>query len=389
MKILFIISVFLCNIISAQILYVQKTYRLPKFIKESSGICKMPDGKFLTFNDSGNSTDIYVLDNTAQLVNIIKLKGVKNIDWEAVSACDNTVYVADIGNNYNYRNVFELYRFTYNTKEIELIADKITFTYKHNIIQNKNLWGHHYDSEAILCYKNNLYLFSKNRSRPYNGICYLYKINLNNNNVIVPVDSINLGTSGFFSNSVTDAALSPSGKKLALITTKKIFLFYDFDEAYFFKGKYAIFTFDKFTQKEGVCFLNNDTLVVTDENNRFLPGGNMYYYDVGSYFNGCKTYRIPQIEQVYFKITPQNKANEYRCALKIKFSNKFINTDTINIEIHTPEKGKVFLFKTVVINNTCNYVIPFAINKTFATQKLFLRIYHHNKLIYSSKIYNV
>ena len=324
MKYLFIIVAFLHNTLTAQILYVQKSVALPKFISESSGVCKMPDGNFLTFNDSGNSSDIYVLDSIGNYIKTIKLKGANNIDWEAISVCYNMVYLADIGNNINNRNIFELYYFKYNINDTDFNAEKIIFTYKNNIFLTKSQWGHNFDAEAIICLDRNIYLFSKNRTNPYNGICYLYKINTSHiSSSLVPIDSIVVGTKGFFSNSITDAAISPSGKTLALITTKKIYLFYDFKEDEFFRGKHAEFTFDKFTQKEGVCFLNEDTIIVTDENHHFIPGGKIYYYEVSSFLNGNKVYRSQEIERVDIKITSNNKSsNDGICEFKILLYDK-------------------------------------------------------------------
>lgn len=386
MKQLFFVSLFLQYTLYAQIAYIKKSIRLPKFINESSGICKMPDGRFLTFNDSGNTTEVYVLDSLGYYIKTIKLKGPKNIDWEAITACGNTVYLADIGNNFNNRNIFELYRFTYNTTHEEFTADKIRFSYKHNAKPNKAQWGHNFDAEAVICVDDKIYIFSKNRTRPYNGMCYLYKIETSyTNSEIIPIDSTIIGTNGFFSNSVTDAAIAPSEKMLALITTKKIYLFYDFEGDNFFKGKRAEFTFDKFTQKEAVCFLNNHTIVVTDEHNRFLPGGKMYFYELTPFLNGNNIYRSSEIERIDVNIK-LNNTNEGICEFKLQLNTKNNTIDTLWVEVHTPQNGIAAFFKIYNVNNIISVKVPVILYYTLANQNYFFRVYHNNKLLYSSKI---
>ena len=64
-------------------------------------------------------------------------------------------------------------------------------------------------------------------------------------------------------------------KKVALLSQKNILIFTDFQNDNFFSGKVRKIELTHRTQKEAVCFKNNDTLFLSDEKSNG-EGGNLY-----------------------------------------------------------------------------------------------------------------
>ena len=61
--------------------------------------------------DSGNKNEIYGIDKEGKIVETVTLEGVKNTDWEDITA-DNegNLYVGDFGNNDNERKNLAIYK---------------------------------------------------------------------------------------------------------------------------------------------------------------------------------------------------------------------------------------------------------------------------------------
>ena len=78
-------------------------------IPESSGlaISSFVDNAVWTLNDSGNSSDLFLLSTEGPTLGKVELQGTRNIDWEAMSrfTFNNVSYllVADVGDNAKQR----------------------------------------------------------------------------------------------------------------------------------------------------------------------------------------------------------------------------------------------------------------------------------------------
>lgn len=133
-----------------------------------------------------------------------------------------------------------------------------------------------FDCEAFIHFRNNLYLFSKNHSRPYSGYTKIYKIpDEPGTHIAVPIDSFRTGNTAALSW-ITAATLSPDQKKLVLLSSDRIFVFSDFEGDNFFKGKRKKILLGSISQKEAAAFLDNETLVISDEKTIKLFGGQLY-----------------------------------------------------------------------------------------------------------------
>jgi hypothetical protein len=144
--------------------------------------------------------------------------------------------------------------------------------------------------ESMVHLNNSLYLFSKNRSKPFTGYTKVYKLPTEPGKYVAElVDSVNLGPGHVLQTWVTSASLSPDKKILALLSHDKVWLFYCFKGDKFFSGKKKIIELNNFSQKEAICFITNKELYLTDELTKNVLGGNLYHLKLDKdYANECK-----------------------------------------------------------------------------------------------------
>ena len=64
-----------------------------------------------------------------------------------------------------------------------------------------------------------------------------------------------------------------------LLNHEKLWLLSNFEGDNFFEGKITQVPFNHDTQKEGICFKNNTTVLITDEQHK-NDGGNIYEFSL-------------------------------------------------------------------------------------------------------------
>lgn len=234
---------------------ISKIGKLPAVANESSGIARTNKNSFWTHNDSGGKPELYEIDSTGKLLSTKVIPNAKNSDWEDLTRDEQgTVYIGDFGNNGNTRRSLSVYKVRDGNAETE----EITFNYADQKDFPPSEANRNFDCEAFFYHKNNLYLFSKNRS-PTNHMVKIYRLLTQKGNYsIAPIDSIAIGTQ------VTSADISPDGKTFALLTYGKILLFQINDGMITFKNPLGCFKFAK-KQAEALIFLNNTDMMVTNE----------------------------------------------------------------------------------------------------------------------------
>lgn len=135
-------------------------------IKETSALEFYNDFLY-TCNDSGGEAEIYKLNTLdGKIVETIKIKGVKNVDWEELARKGDTLFIGDFGNNLGIRKDLTIYQVVLptnatNLKEITIV-DQFQFTFEDQIeYENKGNFKTNFDCEAFIYYKNKLHLFTK------------------------------------------------------------------------------------------------------------------------------------------------------------------------------------------------------------------------------------
>ncbi|MGY5351372.1 hypothetical protein ACXGQW_02160 [Wenyingzhuangia sp. IMCC45533] len=164
MKYLYSLFILFSVLGSAQEVELVEKTSLPKKIKETSGL--LWDGKnLITHNDSNGKAKLYVVDEKkGSIKRVVKVKGVKNIDWEDLAQDDTHIYIADTGNNSGYRSNLVIHKISKKDfyKGDEVVSEKIYFNYKNQQINNKSKGKNNFDCEAITICDNKILLMSKN-----------------------------------------------------------------------------------------------------------------------------------------------------------------------------------------------------------------------------------
>ena len=257
-----------------------KLYSLPKKLKEVSGIVySQKDNLFWTLEDSGNANKIYGLNiENGVIEKTITVENTPNVDWEEITKdLEGNLYIGDFGNNKNVRKDLCIYKISKKLlNQTNVIpAYNISFSYPEQKDFPPKKTALFFDVEGFFEYKNNFYLFTKNRSKGFDGTVLLYKVP----NKAGYHQAVLMGKFKTCDNynhcAVTSAAISPDASKVVLLTHDKIVLLANFKEDNFLKGKQSQLKLNHFSQKEAICFKNNETLIIADEKTKKI-GGNVY-----------------------------------------------------------------------------------------------------------------
>lgn len=259
---------------------LKKLYDLPKKLKEVSGIIYTEKDNLLwTLEDSGNANKIYGLNaKNGNVEKTITIENALNVDWEDITKDkDGNLYIGDFGNNDNVRKDLCIYKLDKNSlhKEKAIPAYKISFSYPEQKDFPPKKTKLFFDVEGFFEYKNNFYLFTKNRSKNFDGTVLVYKVP-NKSGFHQAVLMGKLKTCDNYNHCViTSAAISPDASKVVLLSHDKIVLLEHFKGDNFIEGKQSELTLGHFSQKEAIGFKNNETVIIADEKTNKV-GGNVY-----------------------------------------------------------------------------------------------------------------
>lgn len=246
---------------------LQRIAVLPEKLNENSGMLLQNDTIWL-HNDSGDNPTLYAYQLGKGLLLEQKIPNSKNIDWEDLTKDqEGNIYIGDFGNNRNQRQDLCIYKLKgddLGTSEIGAV-ELIKFHYPDQKKFPPAANFQHFDVEAMIAFQDDLYLFTKNRTKPNDGYIKLYRLPQEAGvYTAVLQDSFKIKR-GKFRKSVTSAAMSEDGKTLALLSMGKLRIFKDFEAADFFNAKIQKTYNLWFTQKEAVVFKTEDILYLSDE----------------------------------------------------------------------------------------------------------------------------
>lgn len=257
--------------------------QLAKELKEISGIA-YSNNLIYAIEDSGNENQVTVLDTLGKTERTIFLNNTQNIDWEDLTFdTKGNLYIGDFGNNDNTRKDLAIYKIDKSNLQGKTadIAYTITFDYpeqKDFPPKKKDLM---YDAEAFFEYQNFFYVFTKNRSKDFDGKSYIYKIpNTPGHHHAQLIKTINT-CSDYQNCAITSAGISPDGSKFVLLSHSKIWLFDNFSTEKITNGTMTELNLNHFSQKEAICFKNNNSLFIADERVK-KTGGNLYQVNLKS-----------------------------------------------------------------------------------------------------------
>ena len=250
---------------------------LSKQLKEVSGNEIDLDSELIwMINDGGNKERLYGVSTDGKIIKEIKVDA-KNHDWEDLTKDDKgNIYIGDFGNNQNRRKNLKILKIKKTDLDKgEVSVEKIKFEYPEQKEYPPKRKQRFYDTESFFYWNNNFYIFTKSRVGTAYGTTFLYRIPANSKKkhrakLLGKFENCNSNACW-----ITSAAISPDKKKVVLLSQKNAIVFSNFTGDDFFSGTKQVFPFNVNTQKEGVCFKDNNTLLITDEYARG-SGGNLY-----------------------------------------------------------------------------------------------------------------
>ena len=255
-------------------------FTLPKKLKEVSGIALSQDQKTIwAIEDAGNKNVVYAVDRTGNLIADVVVENAENNDWEDITR-DNAghLYIGDFGNNENDRRNLSILKL--DLKEAsQKSANVIQTTKFHYEGQNEfppkksNLL---YDCEAFVEKEGNFYLFTKNRSKGFDGTFLVFQIpNKEGDFEAKLVAKIKL--EGSYNDAAITSATINSKNQIVLLTHKNVHLVSSFFENNFTGSFIQKISLNHNSQKEAVVFLDDRSLLIADEKDK-KEGGNVYRF---------------------------------------------------------------------------------------------------------------
>ena len=241
-------------------------------LKEASGL-EYVNGVLWTLEDSGNANKIYKIGLDGSILHEVTVDAVNN-DWEDITAdMQGNLYIGDFGNNHNDRKNLAIYKL--NADNLNTVAAITSFYYpeqKEFPPKKSNLI---FDVEGFFEHQGNFYLFTKNRSKGFDGTVNVYCVPNKQGNHAAKLMGTIATCNTYRKCAITGADISPDGTKVVLLSGGKIWLITNFDNDNFTGGSIKEYDLNHVTQKEGICFKDNDTLLIADERDK-KEGGKLY-----------------------------------------------------------------------------------------------------------------
>lgn len=255
---------------------------VPKELKEVSGIA-ISNNHIYCIEDSGNDSEIIIIDSVGSVVRRLKVNDTPNTDWEDLTFDKNgNLYIGDFGNNDNTRTDLAIYQISSEDtgKEAVSPSKKITFDYPEQTEFPPKKTELMFDVEAFFEYNNFFYLFTKNRSKNFDGSSYVYKIpNKEGHHHAILVRTIKTCNDYNFC-AITSASISPDQTKFVLLSHSKVWM-YPISYIENTTTNPIEIDLNHYSQKEAIVFKDDSTLYVADEKVK-KSGGKLYEFKLNS-----------------------------------------------------------------------------------------------------------
>ena len=193
-----------------------------------------------------------------------------NQDWEDIAVHDGKLYIADLGNNANYRRDMGVYVLYEPNPEVTIrtrVLQHIPVRYPDQKLFPAERW--HFDSEAMFVVDGKLHFLTKHRApgkhTEWEAGVNLYRLDTMDTseaNVLTKVDSHDQVALA------TGADMSPNGKHLAIITYGALWVFdAPRSKGMWLSGRTRMLPLDyTITQQaEAVCWDDDETILLSNE----------------------------------------------------------------------------------------------------------------------------
>ncbi|MBU3821085.1 hypothetical protein KO566_03355 [Flavobacteriaceae bacterium XHP0103] len=236
-------------------------------LKEVSAAETIPNSNLIwVIEDAGNQNNLYGLNHNGDIIKDIDISNAKNEDWEDLTSdSEGNIYIGDFGNNNGKRDTFIIYKISNPaSKTNSTTAEIIAFTLPKKAAKK--------DFESFFLFNNHFYLFSK-ESKKFLVLKVPNQTGIHSAEIVT---DFNLSGKD---NKITSADISNDGKTVILLNHDKLWKLTDFESDQFFEGTIEALPFGHNSQKEGICFVNNNSALITDEKNG-TEGNNIYSFDL-------------------------------------------------------------------------------------------------------------
>ena len=256
-------------------------FELPKKLKEVSGITLSKDKKTIwAIEDRGNKNAIYGLNDSGQIVAKVPVENAENTDWEdIISDPQGNVYIGDFGNNDNDRQDLAILKT--DLKDIGQTTTKVVQTTKFHYEgqtefppKKSNML---YDCEAFVEMDGNFYLFTKNRSKGFDGTFLVFKVPNKEGDFEAKLIARLKLQGGYNDAAITSATINSTKDKIVLLTHKNVHVLTGFNADNFSAVKINKIPLHHNSQKEAIVFVDDKTLMIADEKGKD-DSGNVYKF---------------------------------------------------------------------------------------------------------------
>jgi hypothetical protein len=253
----------------AQSLEVSKISKLPAGLDECSGMAFIAPNAIAMINDSGNAPELFICDTLGELILQVQLIGLANRDWESLAFADGLLYIGDFGNNNNARKNLKIWVVDVSRllkeKKWKLVRT-LSFSYEDQYAFPPEEKDWYYDLEAMVTQGDSIFLFTKNRTKPFNGIVKVYglsKLVTQQKAKLVKQFQTDQGLMLF--NWVSGASLGPNKDDLFLLGYNRVWYLSNWRQNK--DPKLQSYKLGYFSQKEALAVQGN-SLYLSEENTK-------------------------------------------------------------------------------------------------------------------------
>jgi hypothetical protein len=255
---------FLSSFVSAQ-----TDFPLPSELSEISGLEKWNDSTLIAINDGGNEPILFLLNSIGQITRKINVTNATNIDWEAIAMDENYLYIGDFGNNLNERKDLCIYRVNLSDIAIlnEVTAEKMSISYREQKEFPPNNHDRYFDAEAMTYFEGQLWIFTKNSTKPFDGLSFIYMVQFESNQTktLSKVTELKLNRTSYLKDAVTSACTQNNSM---ILTTYNRMIKLEFQKQGMTKSN--LYFYPHIQQVESCVAIGPGTFFISNEKNNFL-----------------------------------------------------------------------------------------------------------------------
>lgn len=311
-------------------------------VMETSGLIYL-NGTLITHNDSGGNAELYEIDiNTGNITRTVEITNAINVDWEDISHDDTYIYIGDFGNNNGTRTDLKIYKILIddytNTIDDTVTAEIINFSYVNQTDFSSQPFNTNFDAEALVCYQNRLYIFTKNWVDFKTNV---YSVSKTPGNYSLSIVNT-IDTEGL----VTGAVYNPVWNHIVLIgynlpSPRFVMVFSDVEDDMFSESIYVrgdiLDTTSYSNQIEGIAFFDDLEYFVSAEDSATGDQAlfNMFYFELLSTSSSQKDdfnlYPNPTSSTVTISTTNFKSAKIYSPEGRLVLTSKTQHIDISNL----------------------------------------------------------